>query len=175
MKRLYFCRHGLSVYNKIGRFAGQIETPLTPEGKQQAKLAGQRARTLHIDHIISSPYARALDTATNIAAEINYPVNQIEQNSLFMERGLGVLEGQPWSPHLDIDGFADVETIDALMERVHLAFRYLQTIEADNVLVVSHGALGRMLRHITRPDIPFQGPGSTPLINAEIIELKYRV
>jgi len=171
MKHLYFCRHGLSEMNKLGLWAGQIETPLTPEGKEQAKLAGEFAKDLNIGHIVSSPYSRALDTAKIIAKQIGYPLKNIEQNSLFIERGLGVLEGQPWNPDLNIDGFADIETRDTLFERMHLALEFLQTIPADNVLVVSHGASGRALQHIINPAIPFEGPSTIHFPNAKIIQL----
>ncbi len=65
MKHLYFCRHGLSVLNKEGKWAGSTETPLTVEGRTQAKLAGKAAQNLKIDYIICSPLSRAHDTAKN--------------------------------------------------------------------------------------------------------------
>lgn len=157
--------------NKRGVWAGQIETPLTAEGRHQAKLAGEHAKVLGIDHIVSSTYSRAYDTAQIIASCIGYPIDKIELNSLFIERGLGVLEGQPWNPDLNIDGFADIETTDTLFERMHLAYEFLQTLPADNILVISHGATGRALRHIIHPNISFDGPDSVPFPNAEIIQL----
>lgn len=171
MKHLYFCRHGLSEYNKLGRWAGQIETPLVEEGKKQAQLAGQRAKTLHIDHIVSSPYSRAVDTAKIIATEIGYPLDKIEQNSLFIERGLGVLEGEPWNPDLDIDGFADVETRDTLLQRMRFAYEFLKSIPVDNILVVSHGATGRMLNHVVNPSMPFDSQDGFHFPNGKIIQL----
>ncbi len=170
MKHLYFVRHGLSEMNKTGHWAGRhTETPLTPEGREQAREAGAHARKFHIDHIVSSPQGRAHDTAKIIAEVIGYPVDAIELNSLFMERGLGILEGKPWQPDLNIDGFADVETTDTLLERMHLAYELLRSLPADNVLVVSHGAIGRALRHVIHPDIPFHH--SEPFPNAQIIQL----
>ena len=170
MKHLYFVRHGLSEMNKSGHFAGRhTETPLAPEGRAQARAAGEHARNLNIDLIISSPQSRAHDTAKIIAETIGYPVDKIEVNSLFVERGLGVLEGKPWMPDLNIDGFADVETTDTLIERMHLAHEFLLAIPHDNVLVVSHGAIGRGLRHIFHPEIPFAP--SPSFKNAEIVQL----
>lgn len=169
MRHLYFVRHGLSEANKRGVYSGQSETPLVQEGREQARLAGKQAKSLGIDHIVSSPFSRTIDTASIIAGQIGYPPDRIEKNSLFIERGLGVLEGQPWNPDLDIDGFADVETTDTLKERMHLAYEYLLSLEAENVLVVSHGATGRMLRHVIHPDIPFQG--AEPFPNAKIVQL----
>ncbi len=170
MKHLYFVRHGLSEANKAGLRAGKhTETPLAPEGREQARQAGEQAKKLNIDLIISSPQSRAHDTAKIIAEIIGYPVDRIELNSLFVERDLGVLEGKPWHPDLNIDGFADVETTDTLIERMHLAHEFLRAIPHDNVLIVSHGAIGRGLRHVFHPEIPFAP--SPSFKNAEIIKL----
>ena len=170
MKHLYFVRHGLSEANKAGLRAGKhTETPLTPEGRTQASLAGEHAKRLNIDLIISSPQIRAHDTAKIIANSIGYPIDKIELNSLFVERGLGVLEGKPWQPDLNIDGFADVETTDTLLHRMQMARELLESIPHDNVLVVSHGAVGRGLRHVFHPEIPFAP--SRAFKNAEIIQL----
>src|SRR5438094_3764353 len=113
MKQLYFVRHGQSKANVDRVFAGQSDTPLTVEGRNQAKAAGKAARGLGIDHIITSPLGRAHDTALLIALEIGFRVDKIELNSLLMERSYGSAEGTPWETDLDIDGIVDVETIDS--------------------------------------------------------------
>jgi broad specificity phosphatase PhoE len=172
MKHLYFVRHGLSELNKIGLIAGQIETPLAAEGRDQARLAGLEAKKLGIEKIVSSSYSRAYDTAKIIAQEIGYTLSDIELNSLFIERCMGVMEGKPWSPDLNMDGFADVETFDTLYERCKLGFEYILTIPEDVVLVVSHGSTGRMLRHVINPDIPFRNTDpSSRFNNAQIVQL----
>ena len=169
MKHLYFVRHGQSEMNKAGLRAGQVETPLTEEGREQAERAGLKAIGLHIDHIISSPYSRAHDTAKIIAAAIGYPAGKIELNSLLVERNFGALEGVPWEPDLNMDGIADAESTDTLYERTLLVYEYLLTLDADNILVVGHSSSGRMLRHIADPGTPFHGSPSFP--NAEIVRL----
>ncbi|MEO6761411.1 MAG: histidine phosphatase family protein [Candidatus Saccharimonadales bacterium] len=178
MKHLYFARHGLSEMNKIGLFAGQIETPLTTEGRHQAKQAGIKAQELGIDHIITSPYSRTLDTAKIIATEIGLPLNNIETNRLFVERNLGALEGTPYHAKLDldIDGVTDIETAVDLQYRLELAWQYLKSLKYDTVLVIGHGASGRMLRHVINPEIPFKFDTLAlkdhyKLGNAEIVQL----
>ncbi|MFA5004471.1 MAG: histidine phosphatase family protein [Candidatus Saccharimonadales bacterium] len=176
MKRLYFVRHGLSEMNLSGHVSGSTETPLAAEGKAQAKLAGEHAKALHIDHIIASPLSRAYDTAKIIAKEVGYPTDKIELNSLLIERHFGSLEGTVWTPDLDLDGFADVESHDNLKNRVILALEYVQTLPAENVLIVSHGATGRMFRHVIEPNIPFRSTDpdvrhATRFENAKIVQL----
>lgn len=176
MKHLYVMRHGLSLMNKAGLYSGRSETPLAPEGLEQARQAGEDIINLglSIQKIVASPFSRAHDTARIIADVIGYPPEQIELNSLFIERDMGVMEGQPWSPDLDLDGMSDVETRDTLFERCRFGYEFLQTIPEDVVLVVSHGATCRMLRHVIHPDIPFMNIGDSDgkrFPNAKIIQL----
>ncbi len=138
-----------------GVYSGHTDTPLTTEGRAQAKLAGEYAKELHIDRIIASPLSRAHDTARIIAKEIGSSEDKIELNSLIMERNFGSLEGKTWSPDFNVDGIADVETHESLKKRVQLAYDYIQTLPAENILVVSHGATGRMFRHIVDPNVPY--------------------
>lgn len=166
MKKLYFIRHGLSELNVQGKFAGTTETPLTDEGRRQAKAAGQLARQHDIDLIVASPLSRALETAQIIAKEISYPADKILTNKLLIERDFGELEGKPWAPDLNLDGFSDIETDDTLTERAHLALKWLNSFQADNILVVSHGAFGRALRSILRTEYPMTR--RAPLKNAEL-------
>lgn len=167
MKKLYFVRHGESEMNAAGRFAGTLDTTLTPEGKKQAKIAGKKVKRLGIDCIVSSPLFRAYETAKIIAKEINYPEDKIELNPLLAERNYGEMEGQQYSSDLDMDGIADIETTDSLLARAQEAIASLRQIEADNVLVVSHGSIGRAMRHHLLKDYPFAGPERLP--NAEIV------
>lgn len=147
MKRLYFTRHGLSEHNKAGLWSGSTDTPLASEGKEAAKKVAEDAKGLDIDYIISSPYIRAYETAKIIAKAIGHPIDGIERNSLLIERDFGELEGTPWRIDINVDGFADVETIDSLMERAKLALRHIEAIpDAHHVLVVSHGSFGRALK-----------------------------
>lgn len=157
MKHLYFIRHGLSEMNKAGIWSGaQSQSPLTKEGHLQAIEAGLAAKNLGINYIISSPLSRAHETAKIIAREIGYPETKIELNSLLIERDLGPLEGQPWDPDLNLDDIADVETADTIARRARLTFEHLQSLDAESILVVSHGSFGRAFRHIVHPDIPFE-------------------
>jgi probable phosphoglycerate mutase len=173
MKHLYFCRHGETEANATGVWSGTLETPLTPSGKAQAKLAGKHAKSLNIDHIVCSTLGRAHNTAEIIAGEIGYPLDKIELNSLFIERHFGQMEGQPHDMDMNVDGFIDVETRDTLINRAGLALEYILTIEADNVLLVRHGTFGRALRHVIHPEIDFhpRSTEETRFKNADIVQL----
>jgi uncharacterized phosphatase len=169
MKRLYFIRHGQSVMNQAGLWSGQSETPLTHEGQKEARQAAQFAKDLQINHIVSSPFSRAHDTARIIAMEIGYPQDTIELNDLLIERGLGAMEGHPWQSDVDFDKVEGAETLEELFERVRIAYDLITGLPADNILIVSHGATGRALRNIIYPNIDFHQPPS--FMNAQIIQL----
>ena len=66
MTRIYFVRHGESEYNKLKRYAGTIDSPLTGLGKEQAKETGALLKNKNITHILSSSLSRASDTAIEI-------------------------------------------------------------------------------------------------------------
>ncbi len=168
MKHLYFCRHGLSQLGKQGLWAGSTDTPLAPEGRDEAKLAGEAARKLNIEYIVCSPLSRAHETAKIIAAHIGYPENKIEINNLVVERDFGALEGTTWDPIFDVESIADAEPLDHLFTRARQTLAHLQTLNVDNILVVSHGAFGRALRHTLHPNISFAGDSFE---NAKIMRL----
>ncbi|MDB5185015.1 MAG: Fructose-26-bisphosphatase [Candidatus Saccharibacteria bacterium] len=157
MKRLYFVRHGLSVMNQQGIFSGRTETPLAPEGIEQCKHAAQEAVHLGINAIVTSPMKRAYDTAVIIAGAVDIPAADIISKDLFMERGFGVLEGTAYQADMDMTGIEGVETEEQILARAHKAVEFLNSLPYDTILVVSHGAIGRALRHTLHPEIPFRG------------------
>ena len=168
MKKLYFVRHGLTEMNVAGLWSGSTETSLTNDGRAQARKAGQAAKALGIDAIVSSTMGRAVETAQIIAKEIGYPAENIHTSSLLIERHFGALEGQPYFPDLNMDGVADVESVETLLGRAKLALEWINTIPGNTILIVSHGSTGRAIRHVLHPEIPFKG---NHFPNAEIREL----
>ncbi len=168
VKKLYFVRHGLTEMNVAGLFAGHTETPLTDEGRAQAKAAGTAAKQLGIDTIVSSPLNRAVETAQIMATEIGYPIERIHTNSVLIERYFGAQEGKPWAPDFNLDGISDAEHDDTLVARAKVALEWLKTFEGQTILVVSHGGFGRAMRSILRPDYPMTS--YVQLKNAEIYD-----
>jgi broad specificity phosphatase PhoE len=71
---MHFVRHGQSEFNlaqqEYGRDPGILDAPLTPLGFEQARRAAKDLAGRGITSIIASPYTRALQTASTIAAEI---------------------------------------------------------------------------------------------------------
>ena len=61
--RLLLVRHGATTASAEDRFAGSIDTPLSDEGRRQARLLGERLAREEIDAVYASPMVRAMDTA----------------------------------------------------------------------------------------------------------------
>jgi probable phosphoglycerate mutase len=155
VKQLYFIRHGLSEFNKSHRWAGTSDTPLAPEGHDQAKSAGLKAKKegLAFDIVISSPLQRAHDTAKHVAHHVDYPQDKIVVSDAVIERNYGALEGKRslkdgvkyYIDESSIDHVENIETLEQLQARADQFLEYLHTLDHDTVLVVSHGAFGRAL------------------------------
>lgn len=75
MIRLLVVRHGYTVTNATRRYTGQLDAPLTNEGKSQAqRLAEYLATHEKIDTIYASDLSRAIHTATPIAAHFGLEI-----------------------------------------------------------------------------------------------------
>lgn len=170
MKQLYFIRHGESVGNAEGWYAGRIDTPLTEKGRQQAQAAGRKAKQegMNFDLIISSPLSRALDTARIVAEEVGYPLDKIQSNPMLIERNYGQMGGKPWQADVDFDNVIDAESSDELLARAKEVIAWLHQIEEDKVLIVCHGSIGRAIRfHLLDEEVhDLEGR----IANAEIVQ-----
>ena len=87
---LVVIRHGETEWNQQGKIQGCSDSPLTNNGKDQARLCGQRLRQLSIDSLYCSKLGRAVDTAKSIASAIK--LDPVEFDGL-EERQFGRLEG----------------------------------------------------------------------------------
>jgi probable phosphoglycerate mutase len=61
--RLFLARHGATTASAEDRFAGAIDTPLSDEGRRQARLLGERLARENIEAVYASPLSRAMETA----------------------------------------------------------------------------------------------------------------
>jgi broad specificity phosphatase PhoE len=94
---IYLVRHGETVWNQAGRQQGQLDSPLTPKGVEQARAAGrflQRILPEELDIVLeTSPLGRARATAELVAVELGIVGADIRASPLLMEHALGAWEG----------------------------------------------------------------------------------
>ena len=92
--KIYVVRHGLSEGNAAGVIQGYSDCSLTDVGKAQASLLGRyfNREIILPEVIFASPLRRALQTAENIANEID-PRPRIEPDESLKEVDVGTLSG----------------------------------------------------------------------------------
>lgn len=91
-QELVLIRHGQSTANATGVWQGQLDFPLSEEGRRQARLTGRALACESLDGIYSSPLSRAFDTAEIISREAGFAGGVIALDGLMERRG-GLLEG----------------------------------------------------------------------------------
>lgn len=176
MKTIYFVRHGESEANAARITAGGgLDVDLTQRGMDQAVQVGSMLKNKGIQLIISSPQKRALHTAIIIAGQIGYDPKHIVTSEQFAERHLGDLTGKP---HDDVQLWFDMgiappggESTEALHDRILAGLQWLQSLEADTILLVSHGGPGRMIRAIYRNEQHTSINSLGSIGNAQVMEL----
>lgn len=164
-------RHGESTGNASGIFQGQTDMPLTDTGRAQAHALASawQASGVSFDRIISSPLARARQTAEIISAGLHIPV---DLDPDLMERNGGLRQGltrhqadarfpQPpfVNPYQPVAPGAESEWV--LFLRAGRVVQNLVERPLGRYLVVSHGGiLNRILYAMLgiMPQANFAGP-----------------
>jgi broad specificity phosphatase PhoE len=148
---LYFVRHGESEANAAQLFAGQTDSPLTPNGREQAKLVAKALRPVPFDRIVASTLSRTKDTAAEIAAGRGVPVETFAD---LQEIDLGDAAGKPFDelrglPGHDGDGFTQWPGGESLDQVVARAMRVIDRLVGESpgktICVVGHGGVTRIL------------------------------
>ncbi len=95
MTKVVLLRHGQSLWNKEGRFTGWIDVDLSPEGRQEAKEAGQRLKEEGIlfDNVFTSVLKRAIRTTWIAMDEMDLMWVPMQRSWRLNERHYGALQG----------------------------------------------------------------------------------
>ncbi len=92
MPNLVLIRHGQSEWNKENRFTGWVDIPLSENGREEARQAGEKLKGMKFDKGYTSVLQRATETydiAVKVAG-INIP---LEKDKALNERMYGDLQG----------------------------------------------------------------------------------
>lgn len=157
MARLLLIRHAESEGNRDQVFTATPLVGLTDRGRAQARAAAEWMRARHAPlHVVSSPFARARQTAAILADVLDVPV-LIEDD--LRERDYGSLAGQAYAtPRVGYDRErywtwrpAGGETLEEVVVRVGAVLDRVAAAAGDGeVVVVSHGAVMMAAhRHVT--------------------------
>ena len=154
---IYFVRHGRTEWNNQLRYQGAVDIPLNEDGRMQARKTALRFSSADIDVVISSPLARAIETAECIASF--HKGLKAESTPLLTEVDFGKWEGRTVA-EIKTE-YADVfaawksdplnvaapggESMDSLYARCGLFSEELLARPERRTVVVGHGAMLRAL------------------------------
>ena len=152
MHRIYFVRHGETVWNVENKICGMTDSPLTENGRAQARQTGAlvHASGLHIDEILYSPLSRAADTAKAIAAATGIPAREEPR---LREQCFGKYEGTPRdgaefkvSKTHFADRYEGGESMLQLAQRLYNLLDELKADENKTYLLVAHNGIARVVQ-----------------------------
>lgn len=138
--RFYFLRHGQTEHNRRWICQGQRDVPLNAAGRAQALAAADLLAPVGLRAISASDLSRVTATAAPLAARLGLVASL---DPRLRERGFGRFEGQPIQGPLWAQADASVEPIEAFVDRCLAGLA--AALVADDVLVVSHGGVRRVL------------------------------
>ena len=156
---IFVMRHGQTEWNRAGRHQGQLDSPLTELGIEQAAIQGRLLHDAvgHRDDVdaLTSPQGRASHTAKIALADLGIDARP---DPRLMEIGFGQWQGltfdemaRGWPEHTknaDTEPFAwhfqapGGESFDAICDR---AMAVLNSLAGPTILV-THGVTSRILR-----------------------------
>jgi broad specificity phosphatase PhoE len=152
----YFVRHGRTLLNEQGIKQG-ADGALAEVGKAQARELGSQLLPTHIQHIYTSPYERARETAEIIRTTLHKGVTV---TSLLAERrNASEVIGKSTEDkevarivsltdlrfHDDDYRFSDEENFEELAKRARKCLRYLEAQPYTRTCIVTHHAILHMM------------------------------
>ena len=169
MKTVYFTRHGQTVWNVENKICGITDSPLTDQGRQQARaLARQLEADSHgITRILCSPLSRARETAEIVAAGTGLPLT-VEPR--LREQAFGRYEGTPRN------GAAFALAKLSMFQLAARIYGLLDELaETDGTaLLVAHNGIARMVHsyfnEMTNEEFALFGIGNCALIGYDFPE-----
>jgi broad specificity phosphatase PhoE len=181
-------RHGQSTANAQGIWQGQMDFPLSEEGRRQASLAGTGLSGERFEGLYSSPLSRAFETAEIIRDRTGFAGEVVPLGGL-SERHGGILEGHTWAeqehrnpelaekflalPEEERWPLVGAETDEEVIARFEAALESIRALHpaGSRLVVVSHGGVMRAyLREHFGPEVL---PGNRRAANASITRLQW--
>lgn len=161
-KIIYLVRHAQAT----GQAA---DAPLTAEGREQAEALAEFLSGAGIGRIVSSPFARALQSIEPLSRRLKI---EIKSDERLIEAALSVIDYSDWLDKLretfsDFElSFEGGESSRAATERAIAALNDALVLETEPIVLVTHGRLLALIlkrfdskygfaewQHLTAPDV----------------------
>ena len=183
MARLvHLVRHGETEWNRVGRWQGKTDIPLSDAGRAQAHELKERLRDRGITRIHASDLSRARETAEIVAAALGPAPLLVRLDARLRERGFGCFEGltrqecerlhpEAWARYVADRRSTppDAEPQPEVVSRMLAALTDIarEAPEGSGILVVSHGGAIRSFIHAVTGRVP------APLGNGELFIARF--
>lgn len=157
MKYLYLMRHGETLFNVQHKIQGWCDSPLTQNGINQAKKAGEyfKSHHIHFDHAYTSTSERCSDTLELMTSMPYQRLKGLKENFYGELEGESERLNRHLSPkdcetfYLQYGGESSNEVRDRMYQTL---LEIMQKEDHHSVLAVSHsGACFNFLRAIQDP------------------------
>ena len=161
MKRIIMVRHGQSESNVKKTFTGQLDSPLTDVGREQARRMAGYLDKYQIDKIYASSLDRAVETAQTIAQRQNCSVEKCDAiREIYSGKWQGltfeeIAEKYPqtyevWRTNIGKGTPEGGETCQELFNRVTQFFKSVLEMPEETICLVCHAIPIRMMESYIR-------------------------
>ena len=172
MRTVYFLRHGATEWNLSRVVMGQLDVPLSEQGREQARKAAEELADVHFDICYASPLSRAKETAEIVRAG-NKAGFELVLDKRLIELYAGAVQGKPADDWAKYDDGSRESDMDILARAKHFSDNVLETApDGSVILIVSHSGLLKNLRHALlckEGDVDY----GTWLGNCEYVKFEY--
>jgi broad specificity phosphatase PhoE len=146
-RQVWLVRHGETEWARLGRHTGRTDVPLTDTGREHARTLGRRLAGTTFGLVLTSPLARAAETAAlagfGAMAVVDPELREWDYGALEGRLTADIREDYPgWS--IWTGPWPDGETVDEVGARADHVLARIRAADAD-VLVFSHGHFLRVL------------------------------
>lgn len=164
VETIYLVRHGETEWNREGRIQGHLDSPLTGHGEDQARRVGRLLTELVTDPahhtVTASPLDRTRRTAAIVCEALGQDPAGCRIDELLIEITLGEWDGmtreeiaavdaENWRLYREDHWNFVPPGGESYANMADRARRWLATTAArPDLIVVSHGAFGRVLRGV---------------------------
>ena len=154
--KLYLMRHGAIETTEEKRFVGQIDIPLSLNGRKQSEWQGQQLKDIPFSRVWCSDLKRACETAAIVLRDRGIailPAPELREIDLGQWDGMAMSRIRNQFPDIwqargeDIGNFRPpgAESFADLQQRVVPFIRSIVAQSSDNTLIVTHAGVIRVL------------------------------
>lgn len=168
MRRVVVWRHGETAHNAGGIYQGQLDSHLSPRGREQAAAAAQALASRGASRLLSSDLARASDTADALADLTDL---RVEHDERLREIHVGEWQGLP---HTEV--VARFPEVVAALDRGEDAVRGRTGERVADVQVRMRAVFDELVARLGPDDtavVTTHGMASRALV-ADVVGLSYR-